>query len=83
LGTSCYQEAVGLKGNRLQIRLDGPYFAAFLVNRTIIDLQNRLNLASPSQIFASIFKPDRLLELFELQLNLNIRFVKNQGVESG
>jgi hypothetical protein len=35
------KQPVGLKGNRLQIRLSGPYFAAFLVNRTTIDLQNR------------------------------------------
>jgi len=34
-------QPVGLEGNRLQIRLAGPYFAAFLVNRTTIDLQNR------------------------------------------
>jgi hypothetical protein len=27
--------------NRLQIRLGGPYFTAFLVNRITIDLQNR------------------------------------------
>jgi len=40
--------------NRLQIRLSGPYFAAFLVNRTTIDLQNRQNLSSPSRILASI-----------------------------
>ncbi|MBZ0094480.1 MAG: hypothetical protein K8H75_03740, partial [Sulfuricella sp.] len=36
--------------NRLQIRLGGPYFAAFLVNRTTIDLQNRQNLSAPSRI---------------------------------
>jgi hypothetical protein len=54
--------------NRLQIRLGGPYFAAFLVNRMTIDLQNRQmglagispqgessqNLSSPSRILASI-----------------------------
>ena len=28
--------AFGLKGNRLQKRLTGPYFAAFSVNRIII-----------------------------------------------
>jgi hypothetical protein len=27
--------------NRLRIRLGGPYFTAFLVNRMTIDLQNR------------------------------------------
>ncbi len=43
-----------LKGNRLQIRLAGAYFTAFLVNRMTIDLQNRQNLPSPSQIFATI-----------------------------
>jgi hypothetical protein len=42
--------------NRLQIRLGGPYFAAFLVNRMTIDLQNRQNLSSPSRIFASILQ---------------------------
>ena len=42
--------------NRLQIRLGGPYFAAFLVNRMTIDLQNRLNLSSPSRILASILQ---------------------------
>ena len=40
--------------NRLQIRLDGPYLAAFLGKRRAITLQNHQNLASPSQIFASI-----------------------------
>jgi hypothetical protein len=48
------QEAVGLRINQLQIRLAGPNFAAFLVNRTTIDRQNRQNLASPSRIFALI-----------------------------
>jgi len=43
-----------LRVNLLQIRLDGPYFAAFLVNGTTIALQNRQNLSSPSRIFASI-----------------------------
>ena len=47
-------ESVGLRVNLLQIRLDGPYSAAFLGNRTTIALQNRQNLSSPSQIFASI-----------------------------
>ncbi|MBI2287264.1 MAG: hypothetical protein HYU79_07530 [Nitrosomonadales bacterium] len=47
-------QPVGLKGNRLQIRLTGAYFTALLVNRTTIDLQNRQNLPSPSRIFASI-----------------------------
>jgi hypothetical protein len=46
------QESVGLRMNLLQIRMDGPYPAAFLVNRTTIDLQNRQNLLSSSQIFA-------------------------------
>jgi hypothetical protein len=49
-----FQESVGLRVNLLQIRLDGPYFAAFLVNRTTIALQNQQNLSSPSRIFASI-----------------------------
>jgi len=40
--------------NRLQIRLGGPYFADFLINRITIDLQNQLNLSSPSRILASI-----------------------------
>jgi hypothetical protein len=48
------QEPVGLRVNLLQIRLDGPYSAAFLGNRTTIALQNRQNLSSPSRIFASI-----------------------------
>jgi hypothetical protein len=47
-------QPAGLKGNRLQIRLSGPYFAAFLINGMTIDLQNRQNLSSPSRIFASI-----------------------------
>ena len=47
---------VGLKGNRLQIRLGDPYSAAFSGNRRAITLQNRRNLASPSQIFASILQ---------------------------
>uniref|UniRef100_E6QT76 Uncharacterized protein n=1 Tax=mine drainage metagenome TaxID=410659 RepID=E6QT76_9ZZZZ len=63
------QEPAGLKGNRLQIRLAGAYFTAFLVNRTTIDRQNRQNMPSPSRIlraaalwlaclnhFASIFQ---------------------------
>jgi hypothetical protein len=49
-----YQEPVGLRLNLLQIRLDGPYSAAFLVNRTTIALQNQQNLSSTSQIFALI-----------------------------
>jgi hypothetical protein len=49
-----FQEPVGLRVNLLQIRLDGPYPAALLVNRTTIALQNRQYLASPSQIFALI-----------------------------
>jgi hypothetical protein len=48
------QEPVGLRANLLQIRLDGPYSAAFLANRTTIALQNRRNLSSPSKIFASV-----------------------------
>ena len=49
--------------NRLQIRLGGPYFTAFLVNRITIDLQNRPKsaLAQPNFRFDS-HKPDRLLE---------------------
>jgi len=35
---------------RLQIRLSGPYFTAFLLNRTTIDRQDRQNLSSPSRI---------------------------------
>src|SRR3990172_9592507 len=50
------KQPVGLKGNRLQIRLSGSYFTAFLVNRTTIDLQNRQNLSSLSRIFASILQ---------------------------
>jgi len=50
------QQPVGLKGNLLQICLTGAYFAAFLVNRMTIDLQNRQNLPSPSQIFATILQ---------------------------
>jgi hypothetical protein len=48
------QEPVGRRINLLQIRLDGPYSAAFLGNRTTSALQNRQNLSSPSQIFALI-----------------------------
>jgi hypothetical protein len=40
--------------NLLQIRLDGPYSAAFLGKRTAIALQNQQNLSSPSRIFASV-----------------------------
>ena len=47
---------VGLERNRPQIRLDGPYFAAFLGNRSAITVKNHQNLALPSQIFASIFQ---------------------------
>jgi hypothetical protein len=38
---SAIRESVGLEGNRLQIRLAGAYFAAFLSNRMTIALQNR------------------------------------------
>ncbi|MRR54011.1 MAG: hypothetical protein EG822_05800 [Deltaproteobacteria bacterium] len=48
------EESVGLRVNLLHIRLDGPYFGAFLGNRTTITLQNRQNLSSTSRIFASI-----------------------------
>jgi hypothetical protein len=48
------KEPVGRRVNLLQIRLDGPYSAALLVNRTTIALQNRQNLFSPSLIFALI-----------------------------
>jgi hypothetical protein len=51
---ACCQESVGLRVNLLQIRLDGPYFAAFLGNRATITLQNQQNLSSTSRIFASI-----------------------------
>jgi len=42
------QESVGLRVNLLQIRLDGLYSAAFLVNRTTIALQNRQNCPRPA-----------------------------------
>jgi hypothetical protein len=45
-----------LKGNRLQIRLDGPFFAASLGNSSTIALRNRQKLSSPSRIFASILQ---------------------------
>ena len=45
-----------MKGNRLQIRLDGPFFAASLGNSSTIALRNRQKLSSPSQIFASILQ---------------------------
>jgi hypothetical protein len=48
--------SVGLKGNRLQKRLAGSYFAAFSTNRTTIGLQNSQNLPSPSHFFASILQ---------------------------
>ena len=49
-------QPAGLKGNRLQKRLAGLYFAAFSTNRTTIGLQNRQNLSPPSRIFASILQ---------------------------
>src|SRR5574340_340497 len=57
-------QPVGLKGNRLQKRLAGPYFAVFLTNRTTIGLQNRQNLFSPSHFSLRFFKSDRLLDNF-------------------
>ena len=45
-----------MKGNRLQIRLDGPFFAASLGNSSTIALRNRQKLSSPSRIFASILQ---------------------------
>ena len=53
-----YLSTVGRKGNRLQRRLAGLYFALQLTkaDRTTIDLQNRQNLSSPSRIFASILQ---------------------------
>ena len=50
------EQPVGLEGNRLQIRLAGPYSAAFLGNSSTIALQNRQNLASTRRIFASILQ---------------------------
>ena len=49
-------QLVGLRGNRLQRRLVGPYFAAFSTNGTTIGLQNRQNLSLPTHIFASILQ---------------------------
>jgi hypothetical protein len=54
--TYAHWQPVGLKGNRLQKRLAGSYFPAFLANRITIDLQNPQNLSSPSYFFASIFQ---------------------------
>ena len=45
-----------MKGNRLQIRLDGPFFAASLGNSSTIALRNRQKLSSPRRIFASILQ---------------------------
>jgi hypothetical protein len=42
------QESVELRVNLRQIRLDDPYYVAFLDNRTTIALQNRQNLSSPN-----------------------------------
>jgi len=53
-------QPVGLKGNRLQIRLAGAYFTALLVNRTTIDLQNRQNLHRPAEFSLRFLKPGRL-----------------------
>jgi hypothetical protein len=49
-------QSVGLKGNRLQKRLAGSYFAAFSTNRITISLQNPQNLPSPSHFFAAILQ---------------------------
>ncbi|MBC7858192.1 MAG: type II toxin-antitoxin system HicB family antitoxin [Burkholderiaceae bacterium] len=38
---------------RLQKYLDGPYFAVFSANSSLLALRNRQNLASPSCFFAS------------------------------
>jgi hypothetical protein len=46
-------QPVGLKGNRLQKRLAGSYFAAFSANRITIGPQN---LPSPSHFFAAILQ---------------------------
>ena len=45
-----------MKGNRLQIRLGGPFFAASLGNSSTIAQRNRQKLSSPSRIFASILQ---------------------------
>gem|GEM_PF-4554979 len=34
-------QPVGLEGNRLQIRLTGPYFTAFLTNSSLLVLRKR------------------------------------------
>jgi hypothetical protein len=49
-------QPVELKGNRLQKRLAGSYFAAFLANRITIRLQNPQNLSSPSHFLAAILQ---------------------------
>ncbi|MFA7242269.1 MAG: hypothetical protein WC091_19330, partial [Sulfuricellaceae bacterium] len=53
----------GLKGNRLQIRLDGPYFTDFLVNRMAIDQKIGEICPRPAEFLLRFFKSDRLLAL--------------------
>jgi hypothetical protein len=47
----CPWRPAGLKGNRLQKRLAGSYFAAFSAHRITIGLQNPQNLPSSSHFF--------------------------------
>ncbi len=58
--------------NRLRIRLGGPYFTAFLVNRMTIDLQNRqMGLAGMGGFIAQLAKSvlaQRILRAAALRL---------------
>jgi hypothetical protein len=54
-------EPVGLRVNLLQIRLDGPYSAAFLVNRTTIALKIDEICPRPVEFSLRFPKSDRLL----------------------
>ncbi|WP_143002965.1 hypothetical protein [Nitrosospira sp. Nsp1] len=56
LNNSRIWQPVGLKGNRLQKRLAGSYFAAFSANRITIDFQNPQNPPSPSHFFTAILQ---------------------------
>jgi hypothetical protein len=56
LFSGCPWQPVGLKGNRLQKRLAGSYFAAFSTNRITIGRQNPQNLPSSSHFFAAILQ---------------------------
>ncbi|WP_208296599.1 hypothetical protein, partial [Massilia sp. CCM 8734] len=51
---------------------DGPYFAAFSANSSLLALRNRQNLASPSYFSLRLSKSDRLLAVLALRRGVRL-----------